>query len=207
MLYAGRCTRCTTPRCLPVRAQLAEVVVLDGLGPPPELEDLPYGYQQRTGGGAAAAAAAAQPALHERFVEQVRRVWVWIWGQADPTYRSPLGGGGVRCDWCQSFRCTWALYSSCSMVLLWLWTVQGSVGSDDHHHNNNSTLPPKPSTKPAPPHPTPPAPVQAKAEHHAEHDLFKQLLLGKQVQSSAATATAAMGSLFAAPGEDEADEP
>lgn len=87
--------------------QLAEVVVLDGLGPAPELQDLPYGYQKKAG-------AAAQPALHERFI------------------------------------------------------------------------------------------VQAKAEHNAEHDLFKQLLLGKQVRGAAAMGS----SLFAAPGEgEEADEP
>ncbi len=52
------------PVCL-LRPQLTEVVVLDGLGPAPELESLPYGYQKKV--------QAAVPALHERFVEQASR--------------------------------------------------------------------------------------------------------------------------------------
>ncbi len=38
-----------SPPCAPPQpSPLVDVVVLEGLGPPPELEDLPYGYQRKT---------------------------------------------------------------------------------------------------------------------------------------------------------------
>ncbi|KXZ45919.1 hypothetical protein GPECTOR_49g503 [Gonium pectorale] len=63
---AGLLRRSSAPAGL-----LAETVYLEGLGPPAELEDLPYGYQRRSSPAAGAGSAVAGGA-HQHFLDQAK---------------------------------------------------------------------------------------------------------------------------------------
>lgn len=139
--------------------QLAEVLVLEGLGPAPELESLPYGYQRRTAAGStsssAAAAAGYGPSLAGGPAPAPAAAAAAAGG-------GPVGGGGVQL----------------------------------HERFVEA----------------------AKAEHVAEHDLFRQLLLSKQQvrgggggggggPGAGAPAAPSAGMFEAVPDDEEADEP